>query len=506
MALRSWLAKLVGTAPGAKPTSSVAQLADRPVLHPMVAGVHQILVGNYFAPQHAALLQRCDAIVKGAGPRRDLRKRELVTAFTITVRYSLPHCPDEEVRRKLQDLAGFLDRYTHGSDVDGTEIVAHGSVAVELLEYAKQKGAEASAALRRAVDAGDLTPEIGDAFDNAGRHVSAVLSVAQAFAVLAYVSDVRAEWATPDADALDRLFWHAGENAARQVLSVDKQIGVSLLSDLVAACHGSPAAWHEETKMDGRTFVQDLQSADPSIREKAAEALIAKPCEGTVDALIVALDDSRDMVRRYSALALGAARATNAVARLVQQATTHEDLGSRCTAIAALGDIGDPIAVEPLLGLLSHRDADIRRLAAKALGVFGDRRAVTPLLACLRDQKYGVRGTAIEALGAIGDPSAVQPIAEYYWDTEGDRRSFARAAWEAALRDWKENQNLSGLISIIKLDNQPERIIRSIAESLEAIERKIGGGTRSKSASSTSHGKSGSSARSKSGRWWQFWK
>jgi hypothetical protein len=74
------------------------------------------------------------------------------------------------------------------------------------------------------------------------RHVRAVLSVAQAFAVLAYVSNVRAEWATPDADALDRLFWHAADEAADQVLSVDKNLGVSLLSDLVAACHGGQAA------------------------------------------------------------------------------------------------------------------------------------------------------------------------------------------------------------------------------------------------------------------------
>ncbi len=80
-------------------------------------------------------------------------------------------------------------------------------------------------------------------------------------------------------------------------------------------------------------------------------------------------------------------------------------------AARALGQIGDPIAVEPLIGELDspvYRQGDA---AAEALGMIGDSRATEPLIAYLGGPRYlWERETAVRALSEIGDPRAVGPI------------------------------------------------------------------------------------------------
>jgi hypothetical protein len=70
--------------------------------------------------------------------------------------------------------------------------------------------------------------------------------------------------------------------------------------------------------------------------------------------------------------------------------------------IEALGEIRDPLAVEPLIRNLRDASAEVRWEAALALGEIGDGRATGPLLPGLRDPDRYVRyGTAL-ALGKLG--------------------------------------------------------------------------------------------------------
>lgn len=232
----SWFAKLFGRPKAPEPRAAVVN--DRPPLQAMADRVADILGGEYSRSEHAALAEQYKTLVKNAGPSRSLRDRELIAAFVVCARYALPYCPDEGSRKRLQDLLAVVERYVDGSDVERSDISGKGTEAVRLLREAEATGDVASAALRRAVESGGVTPELAVAFDNAGRHVRAAKAVAQSFAVLAYVHGVSERWATPNTEALDRLFRVAGENAAHQVLSVDKTLGVALLSDILAACHG----------------------------------------------------------------------------------------------------------------------------------------------------------------------------------------------------------------------------------------------------------------------------
>ncbi|RMF83541.1 MAG: NACHT domain-containing protein, partial [Nitrospirae bacterium] len=79
-------------------------------------------------------------------------------------------------------------------------------------------------------------------------------------------------------------------------------------------------------------------------------------------------------------------------------------------AAEALGKLGDPRAVEPLLQALGDESRGVRRAAAEALGKLGDPRAVEPLLQALGDRYSDVRLAAAEALGKLGDPRAVEPL------------------------------------------------------------------------------------------------
>ena len=81
-----------------------------------------------------------------------------------------------------------------------------------------------------------------------------------------------------------------------------------------------------------------------------------------------------------------------------------------CAAARALGAIGDPGAVEPLIGALGDKHCEVRRVAVEVLWAFGDARAVEPLIGALGDEDLLVRCDAVGALQAFGDARAVEAL------------------------------------------------------------------------------------------------
>jgi HEAT repeat protein len=101
------------------------------------------------------------------------------------------------------------------------------------------------------------------------------------------------------------------------------------------------------------------------------------------------------------------------------------DAGVRCGCAEALGKIGDPRAVEPLIKKLGDRGQyEVREgwkliyaqtmatSCARALGDIGDPRAVEPLIELLTDRDPSHREAAMWALGKIGDERAIGPLIE----------------------------------------------------------------------------------------------
>lgn len=114
---------------------------------------------------------------------------------------------------------------------------------------------------------------------------------------------------------------------------------------------------------------------------------------------------------------LEASRSIRALVHALGYAESSDDkfdkeaaLAHRKKAALALGRIGDPLAVGPLISVLNNRTWGVQAEAAQALGRIGDRRAVRFLFDALKDDDPGLRGDAAEALGKIGDIRAVQPL------------------------------------------------------------------------------------------------
>jgi HEAT repeat protein len=69
--------------------------------------------------------------------------------------------------------------------------------------------------------------------------------------------------------------------------------------------------------------------------------------------------------------------------------------------VEALGKIGDPQAIPPLLQALQDEAWEVREAACEALGAIGNPQAIPPLLQALQDEAWKVRAAAWEALWRI---------------------------------------------------------------------------------------------------------
>jgi HEAT repeat protein len=104
-----------------------------------------------------------------------------------------------------------------------------------------------------------------------------------------------------------------------------------------------------------------------------------------------------------------------------------------------LGDLGDPLAVEPLI-LKAVRGYGGKEEAVRALGKMGDPRAVEPLIQLLDARNSNsILHTTAEALGKLGDPRAVKPLIQLLGDGDnGVRRAAAEALAQLDEPKWKE--------------------------------------------------------------------
>lgn len=87
-------------------------------------------------------------------------------------------------------------------------------------------------------------------------------------------------------------------------------------------------------------------------------------------------------------------------------------VGVRASAAWALGEIGNPQAVDPLIALLKadYDEALIRHNVAWALGQLRDPRGIEHLIPLLVEADERLRMVAAEALGKIGDPEGIEHI------------------------------------------------------------------------------------------------
>jgi hypothetical protein len=118
---------------------------------------------------------------------------------------------------------------------------------------------------------------------------------------------------------------------------------------------------------------------------------------------------SYDPVRRL--VALGSS-ATPSLVRWVR----HQQDPIGIFAAEALGRIGSPAAVEPLIEAITDiaSNTGMKTVAAQSLGLLKDKKAVPALIHVLESEQRKqtqLAATIIESLGQLGDPRAIKHIA-----------------------------------------------------------------------------------------------
>lgn len=206
-------------------------------------------------------------------------------------------------------------------------------------------------------------------------------------------------------------------------------------------------------------LVAVLSDKDPELRECAVIGLkkLADSIpetmndKATVQALIRMLDETHEQTCQFAVEALGKIGHPDAVEPImnVLEGCKHPHL--RWTTIEALGELRDPRAVDMLVGELSS-NVEIKDYAAKALGKIGDARAVSHLMTLLRSRHYDVRQVAAEALGKIGDKRAVDRLIRLL-DKKGnpfEQRAVAEALGKIG--------DLKAVKPLIELVNNPRDV------------------------------------------------
>jgi HEAT repeat protein len=190
-------------------------------------------------------------------------------------------------------------------------------------------------------------------------------------------------------------------------------------------------------KTDVASAVAALKTDDPNARMKAANELGFMRTDATeaVPALVDALGDSYEPVRRNAIYAIGAI-GKPAVDPLInaldseKEAFDMEPILHICDAAHGLASIGAP-AVPALITALEDARENVRASAAYALGEIGPvaAEAVDGLIALLTDESEEVRRHATSALGMIKVPvsKTVPALVQVLEDREDTDLAFFAA-------------------------------------------------------------------------------
>ena len=233
------------------------------------------------------------------------------------------------------------------------------------------------------------------------------------------------------------------------------EIGPAAVEPLVRFVSDDPKRGREAAALIlceiGEPAVEPLlacfEHADPEVRGTAAFLFTALRDTGgdAEQPLIELLDDGDELVRQSAAYALGAHDSRRAVPKLIALATRPCQMPSReaepdawaeaypydaCAAIDALGQLGDPRAVQPLIFLIESQGADgpMYDEAVRALGLLGDFRAARVVRQAFEGARFD--GVFADALVAMFGRGALEELLEL---AESDDAATRRAVCESLI-------------------------------------------------------------------------
>jgi HEAT repeat protein len=114
----------------------------------------------------------------------------------------------------------------------------------------------------------------------------------------------------------------------------------------------------------------------------------------------------------------------------------HHTAQVRLAALEAIADLDPGDDIGQVLDLLSDSDWDVRRGAAEVLGRLKNPRSMEALVATLGDSDADVRETAAIALGNLGDRRAIEALVLALADSNSSMRRIAAGSLSRIDPDW----------------------------------------------------------------------
>jgi len=198
----------------------------------------------------------------------------------------------------------------------------------------------------------------------------------------------------------------------------------------------------------------DSDAVNQSVALSAISA--AKLKEG-IPLLLESLNSPEPYVRQHAASALGSLKAEEAVQPLLKLLAKEKDKDCLHKTIEALGKIGKPEIVEPLLPFLKHRDWGVRGHAIGAVGQFKRKDLIPQLAEGLRDRNSWVRSHAVWALAKTESEEALAHL---------------RKAAKIRGKKW-ENETLTAIAGFGKTEDIPfmvRNLGRSVIHATKALD------------------------------------
>ena len=169
-----------------------------------------------------------------------------------------------------------------------------------------------------------------------------------------------------------------------------------------------------------------LDDSDLYIRWSAASELARFKDKRATESLIRHLSDSDAMVAKSSAIALGDIGDPKAIPALLKTfKDTHVENRVRIPAAGALARMGRDDGLNYLLVMIKSPQILERAEAAGELGTNRIKGTFEPLLPLLGDSDTTVRRSALWALGEVRDPIAIPAIRKFLNDPDSDIRIAA---------------------------------------------------------------------------------
>jgi len=204
---------------------------------------------------------------------------------------------------------------------------------------------------------------------------------------------------------------------------------------------------------------------DEDVHLFAIEALGVIGSPEAISPLVQLLGDKNISVRQYAAEALGRIGSLEAIDPLIETLKDKDPMGWVPRAAAgALIEIGSSEAVGLLVETLKDEDSSVRQLAMKVL-VAIDSEAVGLFKEKLKDEDGDIRSLAADALGEIGFPESTVPLIEALKDEKWSVRSMAARA----LGVIGSPEAIGPLVEALKKDEE-SYVRHSAAEALSMID------------------------------------